>query len=185
MPQNTQISDASFLDPERIARSFGLERGDHVADFGAGHGFFTIPMARIVGGDGKVYAIDVQKPTLEIITARGRAANLLTIETVWADLDTPKGSGLRDRFLDFVLIANILFQSEQKQTMLGEAYRILCEGGRMALIEWNQDPAPLGPPLAMRIAKDAAKRLASGTGFELDREFGAGAHHYGLLFRKP
>ena len=105
----------TFLEPDRIVRSFGLEAGDHVADFGAGHGYFTIPMARLVGGDGKVYTIDIQKSVLDIIRARAKVEHLLNIEPVWADLDEPGGSKLKDKFLDFVVIANILFQAEKKR----------------------------------------------------------------------
>lgn len=178
------IQNKSFLEPERIVRTFDLEPGDHVADFGSGHGYFTIPMARIVGGDGKVYSIDVQKETLDIIRARAKVEHLLNIESVWADLDQPNGSKLKDRFLDFVLIANLLFQSEHKEILFREAYRILREGGHVGIVEWDETPAPLGPPQAVRLRKETARRMALEAGFQMDREFEAGNHHYGLLFTK-
>ncbi|MBI2640680.1 MAG: methyltransferase domain-containing protein [Candidatus Sungbacteria bacterium] len=178
-------SISAFLEPERIVRYFDLKPGDHVADFGAGHGFFTIPMARAVGGDGKVYAVDVQKSVLDIIRARAKLENLLNIEPIWADLDEPRGSKLKDKFLDLVVIANILFQAEKKDAIFREAHRILREGGRLAVVEWDETPTPMGPPLTLRVKKDAAKSWAVGVGFELEKEFEAGSHHYGLLFHKP
>lgn len=180
----TQVLQETFLEPERIVQYFGLEPGDHIADFGAGHGYFTIPMARVAGGDGKVYAIDIQKSVLEVIKARAKLEHLLNIETIWADLDLPRGSKLKDDFLEFVLIANILFQSEQKETLFGEVYRVLRPKGRFALIEWDETPAPLGPPLQLRVKKEVVKQFASQAGLLFDREFEAGSHHYGLLFVK-
>ncbi len=174
----------TFLEPERIVRYFGLKPGDHVADFGAGHGYFTIPMARIAGGDGKVYALDIQKSVLDIIRAKAKLEHLLNIETVWADLDEPHGSKLKDKFIDFAVIANILFQAEKKENIFREAHRILREGGRLAVVEWDETPAPMGPPLNLRVKKDTAKSLATSAGFELEKEFEAGSHHYGLLFKK-
>lgn len=178
-------ADQSFLDPNRIVASFGLEKGEHVADFGAGHGFFAIPMARAVGGDGAVYAIDVQKSVLDVIRSRARAEHLLNIQPVWADVEQPAGSRIKDRYIDFVLIANILFQAENKEAVIREAHRILREGGRLAVIEWNEAPAPLGPPLVLRVKKNAAVELCRGAGFSNSEEFDAGSHHYGLLFRRP
>lgn len=186
MEQIATKATAEFLDPSRIVRHFDLEKGDHVADFGAGHGYFTIPIARAVGGEGKVYAIDIQKSVLAIIRAKARHEHLLNIETVWADLDQPGGSRLKDRFLDTVVIANILFQAEAKGVILQEAFRILREKGTLVLIEWDPDtPSPLGPPLEMRLRKEHAKSLALQSGFAHVREFDAGAYHYGLLFRRP
>lgn len=181
---------SSFLEPERIVKNLGIEKGDYVADFGAGHGYFTIPLAKAVGGDGKVYAIDIQKPVLDIIRSRAKLDHLLNIETVWADLDQPGGSKLKDKFLEFVIIASILFQAENKVGLFHEAHRILHEKGRLAVIEWDETQTPpaaragLGPPLAMRIPKEQVKLWAGQAGFSFDREFEAGTHHYGLIFRK-
>lgn len=174
-----------FLTPERIVRYFDLEKGDHVADFGAGHGYFTIPMARVVGAEGRVYAIDIQKSVLDIIRAKAKLEHLLNIEPVWTDVDTFGGSKLRDGFIDFVVIANTLFQSEDKETVLKEAYRVLREKGKLAIIEWDEnDRSALGPGKNLRIKKEAAVNLTLETGFKPDREFEAGSHHYGLLFIK-
>lgn len=173
-----------FLDPNRIIKYFDLKKGDFVADFGAGHGFFTIPMARMVGGEGKVYAVDIQKGALDIIREKARHENLLNIELVWADLDQPNGSKLKDKFIDFILIANILFQAEEKQELFHEAYRLLRESGRCAIVEWDEFGTSFGPAIASRIKKSSAEDLARAAGFQLEREFETGSNHYGLLFKK-
>jgi len=174
-----------FLEPERIVKNFGLKPGDHVADFGAGHGYFTLPLARAVGREGKVWAIDIQQPALDIIRSKAKIEHLLNVEYVRANLEEPGSSGVGERFFDFVLIANILFQSEGKGALFGEARRLLREGGRLAVVEWGETPSPLGPPAGLRVKKETARALASQSGLELDREFSAGPHHYGLLFTKP
>lgn len=175
----------TFLEPERIVRYFGLDRGDYAADFGAGHGYFTIPMARAVGGEGRVYALDIQKAALDIIRSKAKLEHLLNIDLIWTDLDMPRGSKLKDKFLDFVLVSNILFQMERKDRLLEETFRVLREKGTLAVVEWDETSTPLGPALGLRAKKADAMRLAKDAGFQLDREFEAGSHHYGLLFRKP
>lgn len=177
-------SQSAFLEPQRIVRYFGLQEGDHVADFGAGHGYFTIPMAKAVGGNGKIYAIDVQKAVLDIVRSRAKLEHLLNIEPIWADLDHPLGSKLKENFLEFVLMANVIFQSENRAKLFEEAFRILRQGGRLAVIEWDQSPAPMGPPINLRIKKETSRSLAEEAGFEFGKEFEAGSHHYGLFFVK-
>mgnify|MGYP001570026872 FL=1 len=174
-----------FLAPDRIVANFGLKAGDNAADFGDGHGYFSIPLARSVGPEGKVYAIDIQRPVLDTIRSHAKTQHLLNMEYVWGDLDDPGGSRLPDRFIDFVLVGNILFQVEHKEVMLGEAWRILREGGRLALVEWEHSRDRLGPPLEARVKKETARSLAIQAGFEFDREFSASPRHYGLLFYKP
>lgn len=199
-------TSSSFLDPERIVMGFGLKKGDHVADFGAGHGYFALALARAVGRDGKVWAIDVQQNALDVIRLRATALHLLNIEYVRADLEQAGASPLPDHFMDFVLMGNILFQAEQRAEVLREAWRALRAGGRLAIIEWSApdvarplgaspiDAMPtsagnigsgiIGPPAAERIKKQDAKAIAVQAGFDQDREFAAGPHHYGLLFVK-
>lgn len=182
--RSSPAAAGGFLHPERITSYLDLRPGMIVADFGAGSGYFTIPAARRVGAEGKVYAIDIQPQALGVIRSKAALEHLLQVETVWADLERPRGSHLPDGAVDFVVIANILFQAEDKAALLAEAGRVLRPGGRMAILEWDEASFPAGPPAGLRVAKASAKRLAASAGFEPDKEFEAGSHHYGLLFRK-
>lgn len=177
--------ESTFLHPERIVARFDLKPGDTVADFGAGAGFFTIPIARAVGSEGRVYAIDIQKESLEVVKAKARLEHLLNIEYVWGDLEAPGGSKIKDESADFVIISNILFQAEKRQEVLREAFRVLTGGGRCAVIEWDESKFSFGPPMELRVSKRTAQASALSVGFEQEKEFEAGTHHYGLLFRKP
>lgn len=185
MGEHTAKVNNSFLEPERIVAGFGLKKGDHVADFGAGHGYFALALARAVGREGKVWAVDVQQSVLDTIRSRAMAEHLLNIEYVRADLEAPDTTPLPERFMDFVLVGNILFQAEQRGEILREARRTLREGGKAAIIEWDAAAtAVMGPTPALRLKKQDAKALALQAGLEQDREFAAGQHHYGLLFVK-
>lgn len=162
-----------------------------IADFGAGHGYFTIPLGRATGPEGRVYAIEIQKAGLNIIRAKAKLEHLLQIELVWSDLDRAKGSQLKDESVDLVLIANILFQSEKKNDILQEAHRVLKPEGRAIVIEWKPVPvgrqageASFGPPPALRVPAEIAQKAATRAGFIFDRELSVGSHHYGLIFKK-
>src|SRR5688572_19323579 len=53
--------------PEQVLGVMGLQRGDVVADVGAGSGYFSRRMARLVAPQGTVYAVDVQPEMLDLI----------------------------------------------------------------------------------------------------------------------
>src|SRR3989338_950603 len=174
-----------FLNPAFIVQELDLKPGEAVADFGAGAGHLTIPMARAAGHNGKVYAMDLQKHALNLIKSKAKIEHLLNIDYIWADLEIPLGSKLKDASVNFVMISNILFQAEKRFEVLKEAFRILKPQGRMAVFEWDQSNFAGVPPVNLRVPPVQAKTLAQDAGFILEREFNAGSHHYGFLFKKP
>ena len=104
---------------------------------------------------------------------------------MWADLEKPGASKIADGALDLVLVSNLLFQLENKKNMLAESLRILHPGGRLAIIDWQESFGGMGPQKGDVVTKDKALSLSKEVGYEYQREFAAGAHHYGLIFRKP
>lgn len=173
-----------FVDPEKIIEALNIVPGMSAADFGCGAGFYSIPLARAVGSQGKIYALDIRKEMLEIIRSKARTFRLANIETIWTDLERPEGSNLKDTSMDVVVISNILFQIENKENLAKEASRILKPGGKLVLVEWAEEERPIGPPIKERVNRNEAENIFLKTGLMLDREFAAGEHHYGLLFKK-
>ncbi len=62
-------------DPARILGPF-LRVGDTAIDVGSGPGFFTVPMARLVGENGLVVAVDIQPKMLEKTRRRAERAGV-------------------------------------------------------------------------------------------------------------
>ena len=173
-----------FIEPEAIVKVLDILPGMRVADFGAGAGFYTIPVAKRVGTAGRVYAFDIRKEVLEIIRSKARERRLSNVETLRADLETKEGSHLKDNAVDIVIISNILFQIEHKKNLAEEAFRILKPSGRTVLMEWNEEKKILGPMLAHRVNRQEAEEIFLKTGFSFEKEFNAGESHYGLIFKK-
>lgn len=158
-----------------------------VADFGCGSGHYSIEAAKKVGKAGKVYAIDIQEEMLGFVRSQTKSLGLSNIETIWTDLETPNSTRLRDGSVDLVIISNVLFQAEDKNQIIQEAFRILKPGGKVAVIEWDtkSEDAKFGPPLDARINPEKARALFEGIGYVLEKEFNPGNHHYGFIFKKP
>ncbi len=172
-----------FSDPVKNIEQFSLARGVHVVDFGAGTGAYSFAASAAVG-DGKVYAVDVQKDMLTKLQNEARARGLTNIEIVWADLDKPNGTKLRPDFVDAVIASNVFFQFEQKETACLEIKRILKPGGRVLVIDWLSSFGGLGPEAGAVFSENNARELFLKNGFKEDRVINAGANHYGIIFRK-
>ena len=173
-----------FLKPEEVLGVWDIRPGDKIADFGCGAGFFSVPLGQRVGPNGKVYALDIRPEALEATRAKVKLFHLFNIEPERADLEMPRGSGIRDESLDKILISNILFQAQNKNAVAQEAYRILRKGGSLMAVEWSDSASAGGPSMDQRIGKDETKKILENAGFYFYKEFSAGMYHYGLIFIK-
>jgi ubiquinone/menaquinone biosynthesis C-methylase UbiE len=61
--------------PEKMLQPY-VVAGNTVLDVGPGMGYFTIPLARMVGGGGKVIAADVQPEMLKVLRKRAKKAHV-------------------------------------------------------------------------------------------------------------
>ena len=180
-PRRIPLKTEGFAHPRRNVAALQIQRGQKVADFGAGSGAYTLAIAEMLEGAGHVYAIDVQRDLLRRIANEAARRGFRNVEIIWADLETPRATKLVDRSIDLVLVSNLLFQVPEKKPVLEEARRILKVHGRLALIDWSDSFGGMGPTKQDVFKKEAARTLAEETGFTLVREFEAGAHHYGLM----
>lgn len=174
-----------FIDPERVASGFGLTQGMRVADFGSGAGYFTILMAKRVGDSGLVTAVDLMNPALETLRAKAKTEGLGNIQTVRSNLEVLGSSGLANDSQDVVLLANILFQNSNKESILSEARRVVRPGGSIIVIDWRKGTGGFGPPDDLRTDEETMKQMVIGNdGLQFISPIDAGIFHYGLIFRK-
>ena len=87
-----------FETAARVLRAVGAKPGQRCLDFGCGHGNYTVPLARLVGPTGKIFAVDKDKGALKKLARRGRAAGLANIESVFlpAERTLPLEDGLTE-----------------------------------------------------------------------------------------
>ncbi len=183
MPTQTPLNTANFAHPRRNVAALGVEPGMSVADFGSGSGIYVLHMAEALEHSGRVYAIDVQQDLLKRVKNEAHRRGFKNVDVIWTDLERAGSSKFASQTLDLVLISNLLFQIENKAAVLAEAWRILKPKGRLAIIDWSESFGGLGPQKGDVVSKEVALALARNNGFELQREFSAGAHHYGMIFR--
>lgn len=180
---NSKLADQVF-DLKRIVSQFGLEPGMKAADLGSGSGYFTVELARAVGESGSVTAVDILDFALETVKERTTGAGIKNVRFVRANLEIIGSTFLADDSQDFVLLANVLFQNDQKLGIIKESKRILRPGGKVVVIDWEKGKGGLGPPDDFRIPKESLLNLTSQEGFTYERDIEVDAYHFGAMFRK-
>jgi predicted methyltransferase len=114
-----------------IVRELGAVPGSHIADIGAGGGFFTKRLASAVSTSGRVYAVDVNPVSLrELKTALG--SDFSNVEIIRGEEDDPQLPANR---LDGALIVNAYHEFAEYPTMLRHIRAALKPGGRLVLVE--------------------------------------------------
>ena len=152
-----------------------------VADVGAGSGFFTIPIAKMVGNEGKVFAIDIQEGMIAILNEKLKR---LKIKNVEALLSTEERIPLPDESVDLAFLAQTLHELEDYAT-LEEIGRILKPRGTLAILEWKKDAdTNMGPPFEERLTQEQTIEIAEGAGFVLKNLFENLSYHYLAIFVK-
>ncbi len=170
-----------FSDPQKNISQFGLNPGMSVADLGSGVGFYALEAAKVVGGSGKVYAVEVQKELLEKLKSSANIAHLSNIEVVWGNIENIGGTKLRDGCVDRVIVSNVLFQIEHRDNFCLEVKRILKPGGKVLVVDWSE-ASTLGPKTY--VARLTAQALFEKAALVYESSINAGDHHYGLIFKK-
>ena len=116
----------SIWNPRRRLKEIPLKEGMTVLDYGCGPGRYTLPVARLVGPEGKVFAVDIQP--LAISTTKEKAAreSLTNIEAILVD---SYNTGIQDGSIDLALLLDTLHQIGDYNALFLEIHRVLKEDG--------------------------------------------------------
>ncbi|MEA1959187.1 MAG: class I SAM-dependent methyltransferase [Chloroflexota bacterium] len=123
-------------DPVDKLRKAGIDDGQTVLDYGCGPGSYTIPAARMVGEQGKVYAIDIHPLAVEAVESKAARANLKNIVTILSERNT----GLPDECVDTALLFDAIHMIEDKKALLGELHRVIRPNGRLSIFVEHTKP---------------------------------------------
>jgi len=174
-------SSSELLNAKNILEKLNLKAGMVVADLGCGtSGHFALPSSAIVGGDGKVYAVDIVRSALSGVGSRAKLENATNIDLVWADIEVLGATKIKDETCDFVYLINV----HAKNGMVQEALRILKIGGKLLIMDWKAAQTPFGPPSTSRVSKVDVKNRLKDFKMKLIEEFEPGPYHWALVYQK-
>lgn len=165
-----------LLQPERTLKELGLRPGMTFVDVGAGTGFYSRPASQIVGGKGKVIALDLSAEMLEILKRNVLPADIEVLLSEEYRLPLDDGVG------DFVLLSTVLHENGDVPRLLREAARVTKSSGKIVIIEWKKQDEDFGPPMMERLGQD--ELLSQVSSFEVTAQGDLTGSHYCVALRK-
>jgi SAM-dependent methyltransferase len=164
---------AEYQQLPRIMETLGLQKGERVADIGCGTGYFTIPVARAVGPEGKVLAIDASQEMLDYLERRITAEQLENVELKKVGRDDPE---LPDGGIELILMVDTYHYIKERTEYGKKLLAGLAPGGRLVVIDFRPKPweeRPWGPPPEQKMSKEELTADLEKAGFKLveDHDF--------------
>jgi ubiquinone/menaquinone biosynthesis C-methylase UbiE len=123
-----------YQNPEKILAPW-LEPGMTVLDVGCGMGFFSFDMANMVKPEGKVVCVDLQGKMIRTLVRRASKRGLSRL--IETRVCSAESIGIDDLegAIDFALAFDIVHETPDAASFLGQLYAALKPGGRLLLSE--------------------------------------------------
>lgn len=165
--------------PKNILAQLLVHKGSTIVDFGAGMGTYTMLLSDIVGREGTVFAVDVQKHLIDKIKKDANEVGKKNIYPMFADIEVLGGVPLNAGVADYIFIVNVLNITKDKRIVFEEAKRLLKGGGRLVVIEHESTPLPN----INVFEKNECNKMAQNVGFRIVDSIDAGEFAYGILYQ--
>jgi len=148
-----------YENPTRILGPF-VEPGMTVLDVGCAMGFFSLPLARLTGENGRVVCVDLQPRMIRTLERRAKRAGL--VDRIESRVCTETSLTVEDMTgeIDFACVFHVVHEVPDASVLMAELYEVLRTGARMLVAE------PAGHISVAEFAVTVA--LAEGAGFEIE-----------------
>lgn len=125
-----------------LIKSLNLTTGMQVADIGAGTGFLSREMAKLVGEQGQVFAVDIQPEML------GKLKNLQKIyRHITPILASDQKTNLAPNSVDLAIMVDVYHELAYPFEVIQDTMQGLKKNGRLVLVEYRgeDDNVPIKP----------------------------------------
>ena len=158
-----------------------IKPGEMVCDFGCGNGYHTLPIAKAVSTEGKVFAVDLQPQMLTLLKKRVDRYGLTNVAYIEATIDDPM---LAPASCDLILLVDVYHELSHPVTVMKRLRSALRPNGRIVLVEFRaEDPnVPIKPEHMM--SKAQVVREMATHGLVLAEQFDELPWQHALSFKK-
>lgn len=179
---------ALWPDPMAVLKQLGVEPTMTVLDLCCGDGYFTAPLARLVGG--RVYALDLDPAMIHL--AKAEVARQGASVQQWICADAGEITRHLSDHVDYVLMANTFHGVPDQRKLTRAVRRVLGPKGKFGIVNWHLLPReqtivfgqPRGPRTDMRMPPEAVSAMVEPEGFRRIKRFELPPYHYGIVFEK-
>lgn len=182
-----RIGRAAEERSDLLFNGLNIVPGMTACEVGAGNGFYTLELARLVYPGGKVIAVDILPAMLEALAAREAEARkqgdqMVPIQRVGGQPDDP---ALPEKGCDVVLLAHTYHEFDRPRAMLAGITRALAPDGRMVIVEYRAEAPPAGVAKVRTLHKGRLNKEIAGNGFKLIGQIDSLPWQHVLLYAAP
>jgi ubiquinone/menaquinone biosynthesis C-methylase UbiE len=155
-------------DTRTLLTALHIKPGQTVCDLGCGNGFYTLRMAKRVGDQGTVYAVDIQPEMLHMLDARAKGVGLKNIKPLLGNRVDPM---LPAAQVDMVLLVDVYHELSNPEEMLHSIRASLKAEGRLVLAEFRLEDPQVPIKLLHKMSKEQILKEILPAGFRLAEQF--------------
>jgi precorrin-6B methylase 2 len=141
--------------PSKLVQALKLQPGQVIADVGAGSGMLSVMMAKEVGEQGKVIAVDVQQEMLDLLDRR---LTMLNVKNVEGRLGTEKTPRLGPASIDLAIMVDVYHEFAFPYEMMLEISKSLKPGGRVVFVEYRKEDPEVPIKLVHKMTQVQVKK---------------------------
>jgi len=164
--------------PNQVIQSLDLKPGNHVVDLGSGSGYFTFRLAKVVGTQGHVYAVDVDEAMNAYLTQQAREEGHQNVTVILAKSDDPL---LSESNIDLLFTCNTYHHLDDRIVYFTRVRQYLRPGGRVAIIDFTQE-GWFSTVFGHSTGNDVIKQEMAAAGYELQQKFDFLPKQHFLIF---
>jgi ubiquinone/menaquinone biosynthesis C-methylase UbiE len=114
-----------------ILEEVGIQEGFHVLDYGCGPGSYIIPVIKLVGNTGMIYALDVHPLAVKAVQRMASKKGITNVKVILSECDT----GITPTSIDVILLYDIIHYLENRAEVLKELHRVLKPEGILSVTD--------------------------------------------------
>jgi FkbM family methyltransferase len=148
-----------------LLKNLNLKSGMHIADIGAGSGYYTSLIAKRIG-NGKVYAVDVEPQMILFLNERIKEEKLSNVVTV---LGSEKSTALPSSSIDMMLLVDVYHEFSFPYEMGQSMYNALKPEGRLVLVEFRSEDETVPIKTIHKMSEAQSVKELKAVGFRLEK----------------
>lgn len=177
-------SSIDLIDKEKTFSAIDVIPNSCFLDLACGVGRYSLEIAKKIGENGTVFAIDLWKEGVDVLNQEADSQGLKNIRAMVADISSKLP--LEDNSIDACLMSTILHDLAKSDQIspLKEVARVLKPDGILNIIEFKKVEKGPGPPIKIRMDEKEIDALVIPCGFTKMVSMDIGEYNYLVRYKK-
>jgi ubiquinone/menaquinone biosynthesis C-methylase UbiE len=163
-----------------LLKNLNLKPGMHIADIGAGSGYYSSLIAKRIG-NGKVYAVDVEPQMILFLNERIKEEKLFNVTTV---LGSETSVALPSSSIDMMLLVDVYHEFSFPYEMGLSMYNALKPNGRIVLVEFRSEDESVPIKTIHKMSEAQSVKELKAVGFRLEKNISNLPWQHCMVFMK-